>query len=220
MTSRLLEVFAVRRERWTLTWTSRLLVLAIIMALAVTIVRGLHRFLAVNSPVDSKLLVVEGWMPTFAYREAAKEFMRGHYSKVIAVGILQEDGLAGGDPQEDFGTERLVRFGVPRELIVTASNAAFQRDRTFHAAMAVKEWLRKEQLWPKSINVVTVGPHARRSRLLYQKALGEDFEVGVIAIPDWRVDPAHWWWTSEGARTVISELIGYVYASLFFVASP
>jgi hypothetical protein len=34
------------------------------------------------------------------------------------------------------------------------------------------------------INVITVGVHARRSRVLFEKALGPDVEVGVISVVD------------------------------------
>jgi len=220
MKARFLDLFAVRRERWTLTWTARLLLLAIFASLAVWMTRGLYNFLAITSPVGAKYLVVEGWMPTDAYREAAKAYFSGNYTNVIAVGVLQEDGLAGGDLREDFGAKQLVRFGVPSDVVVTASNSAIQRDRTFHAAMAVKQWMHQQGLRIPAVDVATIGPHARRTRLLYQQALGDDTKVGVIAIHDWRIDPDHWWRTSEGARTVITEAVGYAYARVFFAAPP
>ena len=179
-------------------------------------VRNLYHFLAVSSPVGGQFLVVEGWLPTFAYREAAEEYRKGKYARVIAVGVMREDGVAGGDASEDFGADQLVRFGVPREAISTASYSAIQRDRTFHAAMAVKEFLDKQGLHNTSVDLITLGPHARRSRLLYEMALGRDVNVGVIAVEDWRIDPLHWWRNSEGARSVISETIGYAYARIFF----
>ena len=67
-----------------------------------------------------------------------------------------------------------------------------------------------------SFDIVTQGPHARRSRLLYEKAFGGDVEVGVIATEDPKYDPAHWWRSSEGVREVMSEAIAYGYARLFF----
>ena len=68
----------------------------------------------------------------------------------------------------------------------------------------------------KRIDVATVALHARRSRLLYQKAFGSQTEVGIIALDDLTYDPAHWWRYSEGVRETIGESIAYVYARLFF----
>jgi hypothetical protein len=36
----------------------------------------------------------------------------------------------------------------------------------------------------RSLNVVTEDAHARRTRLLFQKALGNDVTVGIISIPN------------------------------------
>ena len=61
-----------------------------------------------------------------------------------------------------------------------------------------------------------MGPHARRSRLLFEKAFGRDTRVGIIALEDRDYDPAHWWKSSQGVRTVTDELIAYGYARLLF----
>jgi hypothetical protein len=68
------------------------------------------------------------------------------------------------------------------------------------------------------MDVVTLGAHARRSRLLFQKALGDEFQVGVIAIEDRQFDPNHWWQSSAGVRRVIDELVAYLYARTLFVS--
>ena len=208
--------FLVRRERWSLTWKGWLVVLALLAAIVAFGIRDLYAFLAINSPVQADYLVVEGWMPSVAYREAAAAFRSGHYKKVIAAGVLHDDGEYGDERDENFGDGKLRGFGVPDDAIVTASSSVVHRDRTYHAAMAVKDWLRKQGVGATSINVVTLGPHARRSRLLYQIALGDDVKVGVISIRDRRIDPDAWWKTSEGARSVLTEAIGYVYACVFF----
>jgi uncharacterized SAM-binding protein YcdF (DUF218 family) len=157
-------------------------------------------------------------MPIYAYREAAAEFRRGRYQKAIAARTLEQDGDLAVDLHEHSGAEKLVSFGIPPELVVTVSYPQIHRDRTFHAAIAVREWLRQQGLGSATIDVVTVGPHARRSRLLYEEALGNEVRVGVIAIPDRRFDPDHWWRSSQGARTVVDEFLAYVYARLFFLA--
>ena len=66
------------------------------------------------------------------------------------------------------------------------------------------------------ITVLSVGPHSRRSRLLFQKAFGDSATIGVIAAPPQGYDSRRWWIYSEGVRTVISEAIAYGYARLIF----
>ena len=217
--SRYLRNIVVRRERWSLTALGWSLVLGVVaLAAAFAFVR-LHDFLAISRPVGARLLVVEGWMPSFAYREVASAFRDGGYTRVVAVGVMKEDGGAGGDATEDFAVDKLIRNGVPPDVISKASYPAIQADRTYHAAMAVKAWLAQQRVPVTAVDIVTLGPHARRTRVLYEKALGDDVEVGVIAVRDFRIDPRHWWRTSQGARSVIGEAVGYVYARLLFAPS-
>jgi uncharacterized SAM-binding protein YcdF (DUF218 family) len=82
--------------------------------------------------------------------------------------------------------------------------------------LTLKQWLRAQGINPTTINVVTEGPHARRSRLLFQKALGNDLTVGIISLQSEEYDPQHWWRTSAGVRSVLSETIAYGYARFLF----
>ena len=68
----------------------------------------------------------------------------------------------------------------------------------------------------QGINVVTEDVHARRTRLLFQEALGPDVKVGIIAVPSPEYEARHWWRYSEGVREVIGESIAYVYARFLF----
>jgi hypothetical protein len=215
--SAVLKGLVVRRERWILSWPARLLALVLVLGTVAILGRQLGTFLAVTSPVGGQFLVVEGWMPSYAYREAAVQFRKGAYQKAIAAGTLDWD--AGGELSQHFGGEKLIRFGIPRDRVVTTSSDEIEHDRTFHAALAVKRWLREQGVATASIDVVTIGAHARRSRLLYEMALGPAVKVGVIALEDRRFDPSYWWRSSPGVRAVLGEGIAYLYARLFFSAA-
>jgi hypothetical protein len=64
------------------------------------------------------------------------------------------------------------------------------------------------------MDVITLGPHARRSRLLYQKAFGNAVSLGVISLADPAYDSRYWWRSSEGVREVWGEAVAYLYARL------
>ena len=66
-----------------------------------------------------------------------------------------------------------------------------------------------------SIDIVSIGVHARRSWVLFEKAFSS-VDVGVIAIKPIRYDTTRWWLSSEGVRNVISESIAYLYARFIF----
>jgi hypothetical protein len=207
--------FIERRNRWTLTWTGKLLFLALVTILAVTCTRALCQFLAITNRTGGEFLVVEGWLPAYAYREAVAEFRRGAYKKIIAAGTITNDGET-EDSREFFAEGTLVRFGISSDQVVTASCKGSQRDRTFCSALAVKQWLHRQESKITAIDIVTLGPHARRTRLLYEKAIGDEAKVGIIALNDRRFNPNHWWQTSEGVRAVIGEAIAYIYVRVFF----
>ena len=210
------DLFVRRREVWQLTWRARLLLLALLFAVVTPLVRGLGNFLAVSEPVQGRYLVVEGWMPAFAYQYAREVYGRGHYQRVISAGAIPDFALSNGRPREFAAVGSLEAAGIPRSVIVEALGAPVHQDRTYHSAINVRRWLASQGITSASVDVVTLGPHARRSRLLFEKALGTGVRVGVLAAPDPRVDLAHWWRTSEGVRSVLGETIAYVYARLFF----
>ena len=90
------------------------------------------------------------------------------------------------------------------------------RDRTYTSARALANWFSDHRPRVRAINVLTESVHARRTRLLFETALGDRIKVGIIAVGNPDYDAKHWWRYSEGVRDVISESIAYVYAKLFF----
>jgi len=207
-----------RREVWTLTWPARLLLLALLFGGGLLFARQAGNFLAVNEPAGGEYLVVEGWMPAYTYQAAGELWNTGRYRRVITVRAVPDDAVPGPGVTEYSSMGSLVRAGIPREAIVEATGTGVQQDRTFHSAMKVRRWFEDGNITGAKLDVLTLGPHARRSRLLFRKALGEGFEVGVIAVADRRFDSAHWWRTSEGVRSVLGEFIAYLYARFFFDA--
>ena len=90
------------------------------------------------------------------------------------------------------------------------------RDRTYSSAVALRNWLRDHDIAIHGINVLTEDLHARRTRLLFQKALGSQIKVGIIGVANPDYEPKHWWLYSEGVKEVMSEALALVYAELFF----
>lgn len=208
--------FYVRRERWTLTWKARLLILAVLVGAIVIFGRELCAFLSITSPVGGQILVVEGWMPVYAFREATSLFHKGGYRAIVSAEVLSDDQDTSEYLRERSGAEKLMYLGVPSNVVVTVHADDVVRDRTFHSAKAVKKWLQEQSVATTSIDIVTLGPHSRRSRLLFERALGDMIQVGVISIEDRQFDPNHWWRSSAGVRRVIDEFIAYLYARISF----
>jgi hypothetical protein len=110
-------------------------------------------------------------------------------------------------------------LGVPDTVVEAVPTPDVQRDRTYASALAARDWLKARGDLPESINVVTVGAHARRTRLLYRKAFGEGCEIGIIMVDNVDYDAGRWWAYSQGVRTIIGETAAYLYARFLFESS-
>ena len=208
-----------RRERWGLSRRGWLAAGGLAALLGVLFLFRIYPFLAVTDRQPlSDYLVAEGWVPVDVLKGACEEFHTGGYRSILVSGCIVHDEWTDkpGVTYADWGASKLRRLGVPNDLIEPVPCFVQKRDRTYSSALAVKQWLDAHGIHPTQINMVTEGCHARRSRLLFQKAFGPDLKVGVIAVADPQFDPDHWWRTSEGVREVIGESIAYLYARFFF----
>jgi hypothetical protein len=180
--------------------------------------RELGPFLTINDPVPGGVLVIEGWAPDYALTAAATEFNRHHYDKLFVTGIPLERGapLSEYKTYAELGAAVLLKMGLGTNVVQAVPAPDVRQDRTYTMAMSLRTWMREHGMSPTKVNLMTLGPHARRSRLLFEKALGKDVAVGIMSVPSRDFDPVHWWRTSSGVRDVIGETLAYAYARLLF----
>jgi hypothetical protein len=209
----------VRKPRWGLSWSGRLLALVVMLALGYMLVLRIHPFLCVTERADTDVLVVEGWLDSYALRAGAAEFKSGAYKRVFTTGgPIVGDGVYVNDyrTSASVGADGLKRSGVPANLVQIVASHENGRDRTYQSAVALREWFHKHNLPIHSINLLTEDAHARRSRLLFQMAFGDEVKVGIISAHNPDYDPAQWWKYSDGVRQVLGESIAYIYSKVFF----
>lgn len=203
-----------RQEQWTLTtqgWGVALLCAATLIVFTIT---HIHSFLAVTSPVKADVLVVEGWLPDYALKNAIAEFESGDYRQIITTGDPLEKGyfLAQYKNFAELSAATLKKLGFEEEKLVAVPTPKAIKDRTYTSAVTLRQWLSKSNLKLESINLYTLDVHARRSWLLFKQVLAPTIKVGVIAVKSPDYDPGNWWSSSAGVRSVISETIAYIYA--------
>ena len=135
------------------------------------------------------------------------------------LGTINGLNLRRTDPRSeaDWAMDILRQEGIPDSLMVSVAAPLIQYDKTFATAMAVKDWLtRQPGPTPLAINLFSESAHARRSRLLFQKALGTQIQVGVISVSKKEVNAENWWKQREAASYTLWQIAKYVYARLFF----
>jgi hypothetical protein len=216
-----------QKSRWNLfhrrpclvpTWRGWLLLLLIFGTLSYIGVRGLYNFLAVNDPRPGGVLVVEGWAPDYALEAAVADFKQFSYEKVYVTGGPIERGapLSSYKTYAELGTATLLALGLGSNVVQAVPAPKVTQDRTYACGVALKHWADEHGVQLTRINLLTVGPHARRSRLLFQKAFGKDMPIGIIAVAEPDYDGRRWWKSSLGFRAVTGEAIAYLYARFLF----
>jgi len=211
-----------RRPCLVPTWRGLLLLLLVLLVVIGVGVQGIHPFLASNDPVREGLLVMEGWAPDYALTEALTELRSNRFEKVYVAGGPLEWGapLSEYRTYAERGAAVFLKWGLATNQVQAVPTPPTRQDRTYASALALKRWWLEHGLTPRNVQLISVGPHARRSRLLYQKALGKDVNVGITSVPDQDYDPEQWWRSSAGVRSVIDESVAYLYAKLFFHPPP
>ncbi len=202
------------REQLVLTLQGWILILGLIIFLIVISFVNIHSFLAVTSPIDADLLIVEGWMSDYAVKSAIEEFNQGNYQKLITTGSPIGKGhyLSEYKNFAEITAATLIVLGFNPDLVIPVPTPKVIKYRTAASAIAVKKWLATSNLKVNSINVYTLGTHARRSRMSYRRVFSPEIKVGVIAVEPQGYNYQKWWHSSAGVRTVIGEAIAYFYA--------
>jgi hypothetical protein len=210
-----------RREIWLPTlWAWLLLLIA--LAFATLIVgRALYPFLALTAPSGGKILAIEGWMDPYGLDQAVTAFRNGGYELLVTTGAPMERWPRGNvyETAAERAAEYLKSRGLPPSAVAEAPTPASAQDRTFLAAVMVREWAKRSGIEVHAIDVFSMGAHTRRSRYLYQKAFGPEVKVGAVAARHEYADE-RWWRSAEGAREVLDQAIAYAWVVLFFRPPP
>ncbi len=190
-----------RKERWSLSWRGRLVLASALLLVGALVLKGVYPFLAITHRVNANILVVEGWIHEYAIRAAVKEFQSNQYQRV------------------SVGADLLKKWGLPDERLEMVPSRVMDRDRTYGSAVALRNWFLDHNMAVSGIDVVTEDVHARRTRLLFQKAFGKDVQVGIIGVANVDYPANRWWHYSQGLKNVVSEFAAYLYARLLFFPS-
>jgi hypothetical protein len=207
-----------RRTIWLPTLWGWLALLLAGVALAVTLQHRIHGFLAANDPVGARVLVVEGWMGPEELEETVVIFRKHGYERLITTGgpIQRWPPYAGQSTYAEQAARYLKEQGLPEAVVTAVPASAASHDRTYASALTVRDWAKRSGLRLEAIDVISDGPHARRSRALYRMALGPEVKVGILATRSYDYDAAVWWRSSIGARNVIEQTIALVWVHCCF----
>ena len=213
--------FTKIKQRKSLTLWGWLVVVICMATITFVWMKTIHNFLAVNKPIDTHILIIEGYVPDFVLIDLAAEAKRNSKILLVCTGLPMSKAIFCDSYKNDaeYNAAALQYFGVDSLQIINAPVSFIEKERTYTTALAAKEKLRENGYTSGKINIICVGTHARRSWYLYRKAFKNDWKVGVLSYQNITYAPESWWHSSEGARDVVYEMFAYLYCVFFFHSS-
>ncbi len=209
-----------RRQVWLPTlWGTLALAVPTVLVLVLVLWR-LHAFLSPSAPAGSGLLVVEGWIGKSELRSAIEVFRGGDYELLVTSGGPVFDWDEPYPTYAERAGDYLLRNGFPDDKLAVVPAPASAQDRTFLSAVKVRDWLAESGRDVDSLDLISSGPHTRRSWQLFRLAFGDGVRIGAIAAPSAEYDASAWWRTSVGARTLVSEAAAWVWSTCCFWPGP
>ena len=197
-------------------WHTQLLHLLLFALISLFLISQLYPFLSTTKPPHRGWLTIEGWIDDHSLKQAVEIYHAGSYYGILCTGGPLETGsyLSPYRTYPEMTAARLQHLGIPHASVRPIIAPHAQRDRTYSAALALQKHLDQHALPNQPIHLITIGPHARRSHLLFRRALGPNTPIGVTALPDPDYPPNRWYTYSKGVRNVLSEAIAYLYAKI------
>lgn len=201
----------IEKQRLIHRWKWRLAGWAIVLALLTMGVCRLYPFLCRTQPLVSPVMVLESWMSDADLEQALAWAATNGVERIYLTGLDINIGswLSEWKTYPDMTMARLAALEANRKYrIFTAPGGNPKRNRTVASAWALKDRYATDLL---SFNVVSVGPHTRRSWRVFERVMGEEIMIGSVALTPAYYNQSDWWKSSEGVRSMIGELIAYLY---------
>jgi hypothetical protein len=86
----------------------------------------------------------------------------------------------------ELAKRNLLAMGLDTNSVVDIPDSETLLNRTLTSARTFRNWTDSTHIEIKGVNIVTLGSHARRTLMIYQKVLQNNKNVGVISVPDFR----------------------------------
>lgn len=213
-----------RRQVWLPTIWGWLALLLVSGSLSLAVGRSANRWLSVDEPArgadgrGARTLVVEGWMGANDLDQAMQAFRHGRYLRLLTTGgpTYEWPDPRGFKNYADRAADYLGRQGLPAGQVIAVPAPASAQDRTFLSAVMVRDWAAETGTRLDAIDVYSVGPHTRRSRMLYEMAFGPAVEVGALAARPSEFDADRWWSSSAGAKSMLVEAVSIAWTVCCF----
>jgi hypothetical protein len=97
--------------------------------------------------------------------------------------------------------------GIDSSAVISVTGERVKVNRTLTGALAFRDWVKKSDINIKGINIISLGTHARRTWMTYNKILNEKYEIGIISLPDYKNSSSR----ENKALKTLRETLGIIY---------
>ncbi len=101
----------------------------------------------------------------------------------------------------------LLSKGIDSSQIIAVPAERVRINRTLTSALAFRDWIKRTNIDIKGINIISLGTHARRTWMIFNKVLNEKYSIGIISIPDFYFNHS---WIYKLFKT-LRESLGIIY---------
>ena len=171
-----------KRERYGFTWLGWIVFLSAIIISLTICLRLLHPFLAISAPVNGDIMVVEGWLPDYALEKVIVDFQDGYYKSLVITGgpLSKGSDFAEYSTYAELTAATLIKIGFDDNKLFVIPTPAVNRDRTYASAIELKKWLDNSGMVIEVLDIYSLGPHSRRSWLLFQYVFSPDIAINRV----------------------------------------
>jgi hypothetical protein len=110
---------------------------------------------------------------------------------------------------------RLISMGMDSTRIMAVSSEKVSLNRTLTSVLAFRNWLYSRNEDIHGINIISLGPHARRTWMTYNKVLDEKYKIGIISVPEEKDNRIS---GSRKTLKTLREILGIIY--YWFILIP
>jgi hypothetical protein len=85
-----------------------------------------------------------------------------------------------------YARNRLLSMGLDSSLLIAIPGHKVKINRTLTSALAFRDWLKTADININGIKIISMGTHARRTWMTYNRVLNEKYKIGIISLPDYK----------------------------------
>ncbi len=198
-----------------MSWTFKILVSFLVLFLVwIFLAPFLASNLIVEKPLEKAdvILVLSG---SSVYKERTQKAAEVYRSGAAQKVLLSDDGGKAGWSQVErrnpsfvyLAQQELIAQGVAAEDIEILDSEVIG---TIWEAWNLQKKSEKENL--KSVLIVTSAYHTRRALWTFEKVLGKDVKIGIVASPtgEQTPPPGIWWLSTKGWQMVAGEYLKFL----------